>query len=76
MAQYQGPRAPKGPALNTTVTRSTILAQNAPVTIWRPCSHNPLAGLNGWAQGKEEDTGKEGDDKIGDRRGIKEGRLR
>ena len=43
MAQCQGPRTPKGTALNTTVTKSKILAQNAPVTVWRPCSPNPLA---------------------------------
>jgi len=32
----RGPAPLRSPALNTTVPRSAILAQNALVTIWRP----------------------------------------
>ena len=75
LAQYQGPAHLRGPTLNTTVTKSTILASkctsNYLAAGLRPdppgeltCSRYPLAGFNGWALGKEEDKeGREGRDK-------------
>ena len=84
-----GPRAFKEPALNTAVTRSTILAQNAPVTIWRPGLPRPAwraysapqtlyQNLMGGPRGRRR-IEREGD-KMGRRKGTrgdgKEGRKR